>query len=116
MGTFSYLRCLRCKNVNIYNRSRIIYEGLNHPSCKASLEAWYLQVKNGDYQKFQDIKADFSSASHIEKKLVCFNLKGNNYRLICAFNYPLRRCFIKWFGTHKEYDKLDTKQFLAGQT
>ncbi len=97
--------------MNVYNRSRVIEECETHPDSKGSLESWYYVLKNADYGKFQDFKDDFGSASLVGKSLVCFNIKGNNYRLICAFNYPLRNCFIKWFGTLKEYDKLDMKQF-----
>lgn len=96
--------------MNIYNRNTIIELCKKYPDCKGSLESWYYELNKAYYKKFQDIKKDFASASFVRKKYVCFNIKGNTYRLICSFNYPLRRCFIKWFGTHEDYDKLDIEK------
>jgi mRNA interferase HigB len=73
------------------------------------LKAWMYEVKNSDWNSANDLKLKFTNASIISSKRVVFNIKGNDFRLIVDIEYKLKIVFIVWFGTHKDYDKIDAK-------
>ena len=73
------------------------------------LEAWIYEVKYSTWDNANELKAKYGNASIISSKRVVFNIKGNDYRLIVDIEYKLKIVFIVWFGTHKEYDKIDAK-------
>jgi mRNA interferase HigB len=74
---------------------------------EASLDAWYEEAKRADWKTPADVKASFGSASLVGPDRVVFNIKGNSYRLVAAVNYRRGILFIKWFGTHRQYDAID---------
>ena len=74
-----------------------------------SLKAWVYEVKYSTWDNANELKAKYRNASIISSKRAVFNIKGNDYRLIADIEYKLRIVFIVWFGTHKEYDKIDAK-------
>ena len=80
---------------------------------KSSLDDWQAVVKAADWEKPDDIKATFNSADLLGNgtNRVVFDIAGNNYRMICAYAFGERmvHLFIKWIGTHAEYDKLNAK-------
>jgi len=73
------------------------------------LKAWVYEVRSSIWDNASDLKAKYGNASIISSKRVVFNIKGNDYRLIVDVEYKLRIVFVVWFGTHKEYDKIDAK-------
>jgi len=79
----------------------------SHADAEGPLRAWYAEAEAADWSKPQDIKDRFPSADFIGDDRVVFNIKGNTYRLIVAVHYPTRVMFIKFMGTHAEYDKVD---------
>jgi mRNA interferase HigB len=78
-----------------------------HSDCEQHLKTWFDIAKHADWKTPNDIKATFASASIIADNRVVFNIKGNSYRLIVKFNYPKQWAFIRFIGTHAEYDKID---------
>lgn len=74
-----------------------------------SLKAWIYEVKFSIWDNANELKAKYGNASIIGSKRVVFNIKGNDYRLIVDIEYKLKIVFIVWFGTHKEYDKINAK-------
>jgi len=74
-----------------------------------SLKAWIYEVKFSNWDNANELKAKYGNASIIGSKRVVFNIKGNDYRLIVDIEYKLKIVFIVWFGSHKEYDKIDVK-------
>jgi mRNA interferase HigB len=74
-----------------------------------SLRAWIYEAEFSGWGNANELKAKFRNASVISSKRVVFNIKGNDYRLIVDIEYSLKIVFIVWFGTHKEYDKIDAK-------
>jgi mRNA interferase HigB len=96
---------------------RIIKEKTITDYCKVnkykqaveSLKAWIYEVKFSTWNNASELKAKYGNASIISSKRVVFSIKGNNYRLIVDIEYKLKIVFIVWFGTHKEYDKIDAK-------
>lgn len=74
------------------------------------LRAWYAEAKNSGWNKPQDIKDKYRNASFLANNRVVFNIHGNKYRLIVAVDYTRKTLFIKFIGTHKEYDSIDTSE------
>ena len=73
------------------------------------LKAWFKEAESADWEKPQDIKAVYGNASVIGDNRVVFNIGGNKYRLIVKFNYPYRIGYIRFLGTHAEYDDEDAE-------
>ena len=83
----------------------------------ARLAAWFLEMQRAKFASPAELKAQFANASIVANDRVVFNLKGNNYRLIAAVDYSRQSLFIKWIGTHKEYDRIDaaTVEYEGGR-
>ena len=79
-------------------------------SAKQSLLAWYDEVETTEWSHPNELKAQYRNASILTDKRVVFNIHGNDYRLIVDIEYRLKIVFIVWFGTHKQYDKIDAKK------
>jgi mRNA interferase HigB len=77
--------------------------------ASGSLKAWIYEVKNSKWDNANELKAKYRNASQIGSKRVVFNIKGNDFRLIVDIEYKMKLVFIVWFGTHREYDKIDAK-------
>ncbi len=80
-----------------------------HPDAEQPLKAWYDEVKKAQWQDMHDIKRQFGSASILKNNRVVFNIKGNRYRLIVAFWFSAQYVYIKFIGTHQEYDAVDAE-------
>jgi mRNA interferase HigB len=78
-----------------------------HPDAGASLEHWSLVVKAADWANSNDVQATFPKAKVLNGERVRFEVSGGDYRLIAAFKFKSRLCFIKFLGTHAEYDRID---------
>ena len=78
-----------------------------HPSAKGPLEAWHQEVAHADWRSPSALKLQFRSASLLRDNRVVFNIAGNQYRLVVKINYPYRIVYIRFIGTHKDYDAID---------
>jgi mRNA interferase HigB len=78
-----------------------------HPSAKQSLLAWHDEACKANWQTPADIKRHFASASFLSENRVVFNIKGNDFRLITSIAYRLGVVYIKFVGTHAQYDAVD---------
>jgi mRNA interferase HigB len=81
-----------------------------HNDCKDQLKSWYDEAENADWKSPSEIKLDYPSASIIANNRVVFNIKGNSYRLIIKINYGYRIAWIRFIGTHTEYDKINAEK------
>lgn len=77
------------------------------PEVKAALKEWTTIVKQSNWTCFADIKKTFNSVDSVGNQHYVFNIKGNNYRLVVAIKFTVKFIYIRWIGTHKEYDKID---------
>lgn len=84
---------------------REFWEG--YPDAEQPLRAWHANVKKADWQTPTDVKLDYRNASFVANNRVVFNIKGNHYRLVVAVNYSYSIIYIRFVGTHKEYDQID---------
>jgi mRNA interferase HigB len=80
------------------------------PEAKQALLAWYEEAEAAQWTSPNELKLQYRSASILTDKRVIFNIHGNSYRLIVDIEYRLKIVFIVWFGTHKQYDKIDAKK------
>ena len=78
-----------------------------HRDAEQPLRAWEKETKLARWTEPEMIRAHYPTASIVGDGRVVFNIKGNTYRLVVAINYPAEIVFIKFFGTHAEYDKID---------
>ena len=81
----------------------------SNPACAGSLLAWYRHVLNADWTAPADIKREFANASILKDGRVVFNIAGNKYRLVVWINYSYRVVYIRFIGTHVQYDKIDAQ-------
>ena len=83
------------------------YEQPNYQDSKNSLEAWHYEAIKANWDSPNDIKQQYKSASIIADNRVVFNICGNKYRLVVKINYAVKIVYIRFVGTHKEYDKIE---------
>ena len=86
---------------------RDFYESKGREDSKIALERWYQIAEEAEWKNFSDIRVDFPNADYVGNQHYVFNIKGNNYRLIVVIKFTINRIFIRFVGTHKEYDKID---------
>jgi len=80
-----------------------------YPDAEESLLAWYREVKKEDWSKPSQVKDKYRTASFVGDRVV-FNIKGNDYRLVVKINYPYGVVYVRFVGTHEEYDEIDVKE------
>ena len=79
----------------------------SEPRAEQPLKAWYSIAKKAEWSSPADVKATFGNASIVGNDRVVFNIGGNRFRLIVRFNYRKRIGFIRFVGSHAEYDRID---------
>ncbi len=78
-----------------------------HPDARQPLQSWYYDVKHARWNGPSDIKAVYRNASCLSDNRVVFNIKGNAYRIVVAVHYQFGMVYIRFVGTHKEYDRIN---------
>jgi mRNA interferase HigB len=84
-------------------------------AVKAALDAWFDEVKRARWTKAADVRRSYATASIVTAERIVFNVKGNAYRLIVAVDFEKGIVWIKWVGTHKEYDRVDVTEVDHGE-
>ncbi|OQA64347.1 MAG: mRNA interferase HigB [Spirochaetes bacterium ADurb.Bin269] len=79
----------------------------HEPASKEALTAWFAEAEKADWESPADIKTQYRNASVLKDSRVVFNICGNKYRLIVRINFQFRTVYIRFIGTHKEYDAID---------
>ncbi len=79
----------------------------DHPDSEMPLKAWHAEVKKVEWRTWADIKAKYGSADSLKEGRVVFNIGGNKFRLIVRVNYAVQVVYIRFIGTHADYDKID---------
>jgi mRNA interferase HigB len=78
-----------------------------HPDARQPLQTWYADVKHATWTSPADIKNVYHNASFLANNRVVFNIKGNRYRIIVVVQYRHELIYIRFVGTHKEYDRIN---------
>lgn len=79
-----------------------------HIDCTQQLKSWFQETYVADWKSPRQIKKEYPSASFLADNRVVFNIKGNKYRLVVKINYEYSMVWIRFIGTHAEYDKIDS--------
>ena len=80
-----------------------------HSDTIVALMEWYDIVSEADWSNVNEVKQTFNSADYVGNERFVFNIKGNRYRLVAAVIFSIRTVYIKFIGTHAEYDKINVK-------
>ena len=78
--------------------------------AKGPIDEWWHEAKRVNWQSWTEIKEQYRSASILKGNRVVFNLGGNEYRLVVKINFPAQTVYIRFVGTHKEYDKINAEE------
>lgn len=82
-----------------------------YPDSEQYLKTWYDTAKNSGWKSPNDVKQNYVTASILKEGRIVFNIKGNSYRLIVKFNFEKQWAFIRFVGTHADYDRIDANTF-----
>jgi len=93
--------------MNVITKRTIVYYTEQYPSAKTGLLTWLKEFSERNFHSPNELKETYGNASIIANHRVIFNIKGNDFRLITSVNYRTQAAYIIWFGSHKEYDKID---------
>lgn len=88
---------------------REFFEKPEYADSEISLRAWYHDSKVAEWRNPNDLRQQYKNASIVGEGRVVFNIKGNSYRLVVAIDYEFQVIFIRFLGTHNQYDKIDVK-------
>ncbi len=103
---FSYICNMR---IIAFRTIRAFFERSEYSDSETSLRSWYHDVKTAEWKSSNELKQQYKNASIVGEGRVVFNIKGNDYRLIVAIDYEFQVMFIRFIGTHKQYNKIDVK-------
>lgn len=78
-----------------------------HPDAEQPLKEWYVKTCRAQWKNFADIRNDFNSVDYVGNQRYVFNIKGNHYRLVVAVKFTPALVYIRFVGTHDEYDRID---------
>jgi mRNA interferase HigB len=79
-------------------------------ALKAALDAWFDETRKARGRSTADVKRRYATASVVAAERVVFNIKGNDYRLVVAVDFEKGIVWIKWLGTHRDYDRIDASE------
>jgi mRNA interferase HigB len=83
-------------------------------AVSGALDAWFREVHRAKWRNPADVKRNYGTASIVSSDRVVFNIKRNDYRLVTAIDYRREMIFIKWIGTHRDYDSIDARTVEYG--
>jgi mRNA interferase HigB len=88
---------------------REFFEKPEYSDSEIPIRAWYYDAKASNWNNANELKQQYKNASIVGDGRVVFNIKGNTYRLVVAIDYEFQVIFIRFIGTHKQYDTIDVK-------
>lgn len=83
--------------------------GRKHPDAVAALNTWYTKTKGADWRSFAEVKRTFPTVDYVGNDRYVFDVRGNRYRIVAMIFFDIRTLYIRFAGTHAEYDKTDVK-------
>ena len=93
--------------MRVISKAVLIAFWIRPPAAKQALQTWFEDATHAQWKTPQDIKLRYSSASFVAANRVVFNIKGNEYRLVVAVAYRFAALYVKFVGTHAEYDAIN---------
>jgi mRNA interferase HigB len=80
-----------------------------YPIAEKQLQIWHNEFSKMNFNSFNELKKVYGNASILNNSRVIFNIKGNDFRLVVSLSFEQQTCYLIWFGTHAEYDKIDVE-------
>ncbi len=80
---------------------------IKHNDCEQQLKSWYRETEKAKWKNLNELKSEYPTVSILENGRVVFNIKGNKYRLIVKINFQYQIIWLRFIGTHAEYDKIN---------
>lgn len=96
--------------MHIVSRPKLITFWGKHKDAEIPLRLWFKKAEQAKWKSINDLKKDFATADYIGNNRVVFNIKGNNYRIVVIIFFDGQKIYIRFVGTHAEYDKIDAKK------
>lgn len=93
--------------MNIVSHKKLADYYTKHADAEIALQQWYKTANTAQWKCFADIKKDYNSVDNIGNQRYIFNIKGNNYRLVVVIQFAHQYIYIRFVGTHTQYDKID---------
>lgn len=90
-----------------HRRIREFYESAGYADSRIALERWYDIAQRAQWHNISEIREDFPTTDYVDNQHYVFDIKGNKYRLVVVIKFTIGRIFIRFVGTHSEYDKID---------
>lgn len=97
--------------MNVIARRTLTEFYSRHADAKEAVEAWYAEASRAAWTSPEDVKARYPKASIVGNNRVVLNICGNKYRLVCALHYGRGYAYVKFIGTHAEYDRIDVETY-----
>lgn len=97
-------------------KKTILYYIKRYPNAETPLLIWYNEFSKHQLSNFNELKKIYRNASIVGNHRVVFNIKGNDFRLIISVNFLQGACYVIWFGTHKEYDRINVETIAFDTT
>jgi mRNA interferase HigB len=107
LGTLLYIYCMR---IIAKSRLKSYWSQKAYRSAEQPLKAWYDEVRQAHWKNYNDLRGDFPKASLVGNGRVVFDIQGGIFRLIVKFEFRMNAVFIRFFGTHKEYDTIKANE------
>jgi mRNA interferase HigB len=93
--------------MRIIAKNTIVEYYTKNPKAKSALMEWYKKTEEAEWHSFSDIKQTFNSVDYVGNQHYVFNIKGNDYRLVVVIKFTPQNVYIRFIGTHAEYDKIE---------
>ena len=90
-----------------HRKLREFYETKGHEDSRGALERWYDIAEEAEWKNMSDIKVDFPATDNVGNQHYVFNIRGNKYRLVVVIKFTIGYIYIRFIGTHTEYEKID---------
>ena len=94
----------------IISKTILVEFGVKNSDSVEALNRWYDKVKLADWNNLNDIKKVFNNVDYVGNDRYVFNIKGNKYRIVVMIFFNIRTVFVRFIGTHAEYDKIDCSE------
>ena len=82
----------------------------DHSALKVAVDAWFDEVRRASWANTSDVKRRYPTASIVTAESIVFNIKGKDYRLVVSVDFEKGIVWIKWLGTHRDYDRIDVTE------
>ena len=104
-----YLFCNMDNDMRIFTEQALKKFVEKHPASRTALQVWSKAVKKSEWKNFADMRKTFNSVDAIGGQRYVFNVKGNEYRIVAIIKFTIGFLYVRFVGTHSEYDKIDSK-------